>query len=257
MSLIVTTYLSEGIVMASDSRTTQTISKGSKQIVIPLTDNANKTFLAKNNIGISICGAASYKNGPIAGAINGFINNYAYTGTNVLKFANDFIKMIVSLNLSSIFIAHIAGYENNLIQKGYRVWTDDKNLPHLKLFANGTFQGSSWDGEAETLSRLLKQEILCDDLSMKNNISYTDKKGTVVNVPKGYVLPSNSRFFSEGIVPWDCLSLQDAIDFNRFAIQTTIEYQRFISTTKTVGGPIDILVIRPQNSEWVSKKELK
>ena len=79
MSLIVSVYVNEGIVMASDSRLTLTIPN---QIIgpivaenaIPFSDSTYKTFSCPNGSGISACGNASYNNKPIAGYIEQFID---------------------------------------------------------------------------------------------------------------------------------------------------------------------------------------
>ena len=80
MSLIVTVYVNDGIIMASDSRSTltNTIRNGNQIIQnnFPLSDATFKTFLCSNNCGISTCGAASYNNKPIAGFIEKFIQDF-------------------------------------------------------------------------------------------------------------------------------------------------------------------------------------
>lgn len=52
------------------------------------------------------------------------------------------------------------------------------------------------------------------------------------------------------------MPLQDAIDFSFFVIKTTIDTIRFQARPKTVGGPIDILVLTPDYAKWIQKKEL-
>lgn len=64
MSFIIAVHVKEGIVLASDSRTTytQTIQNDNittVKIGTHTTDTTNKTFLCSNNIGISTCGDAS------------------------------------------------------------------------------------------------------------------------------------------------------------------------------------------------------
>lgn len=59
-------------------------------------------------------------------------------------------------------------------------------------------------------------------------------------------------------VPFNLLPLQDAIDYARFLIKTTIGYHRFAVMLPTCGGEIEIAVITPQNGfQWINKKELK
>ena len=53
------------------------------------------------------------------------------------------------------------------------------------------------------------------------------------------------------------MTLQDAIDFADYAIRTTIETIRFQHKEKTVGGPIDILIVKPNESPtWIKRKKL-
>ena len=53
------------------------------------------------------------------------------------------------------------------------------------------------------------------------------------------------------------MTLQDAIDFSIYAIRTTIDTMRFQARPKNVGGPIDVLVITPDETRWIQKKELR
>lgn len=76
MSLIVTLRVSEGMVLGSDSRITETFTNEKKTISYPLSDNANKTFLSKNNIGFSYCGGASIDGVPFSGLAQDFIENF-------------------------------------------------------------------------------------------------------------------------------------------------------------------------------------
>lgn len=82
MSLIIALYLGEGIVMASDSRTTYntTTTNPNGSIIcdhgIHSSDSTYKTFLTNRGVGISTCGQASINNKPIAGYIEDLINEY-------------------------------------------------------------------------------------------------------------------------------------------------------------------------------------
>ena len=93
-------------------------------------------------------------------------------------------------------------------------------------------QGAAWDGETSTLSRLL------------NNVATKNDDG-------GY-----DDLASEEI-PWEYFTMQDAVDFARYAVETTIQTMRFKIVVKTVGGPVDILVITPDETKWLQKETLK
>jgi hypothetical protein len=92
-------------------------------------------------------------------------------------------------------------------------------------------QGAAWDGEGDILARLFQPVFIKD-----NNGDYQQ-------------LPQFQ-------IPWQFFTLQDAIDFAVYAIRTTIDSVRFLPRAKTVGGPIDVLVIQPNEAKWISKKEL-
>ena len=57
-------------------------------------------------------------------------------------------------------------------------------------------------------------------------------------------------------IPWGYFTLQDAVDFSTYSIRTTIDSMRFQVRPKTVGGPIDVLVIEPSRAYWVQRKAL-
>jgi hypothetical protein len=57
-------------------------------------------------------------------------------------------------------------------------------------------------------------------------------------------------------IPFQFFTLQDAIDFAVYAVRVTIDSIRFQTRAKTVGGPIDVLVIKPTEACWIDKKEL-
>jgi len=56
---------------------------------------------------------------------------------------------------------------------------------------------------------------------------------------------------------YESFSLQDAIDYAEFLIQTTASYQRFANKIPTVGGDIDIALITPfKKFTWIKQKKL-
>ena len=61
---------------------------------------------------------------------------------------------------------------------------------------------------------------------------------------------------SQNAILWQYFTLQDAVDFARYAVKTTIDTMRFQSRVKTVGGPIDILVLKPTEAIWIEKSNL-
>lgn len=267
MSLIISVYTSEGIVMASDSRTTQSFKIKGEKKSYPLSDSANKTFLSKWNYGISTCGTASINGLPLSGHIQSFLNTYKYDkhSTTVEKFSNDLCDYFMTLELQDNLVFHICGYdlvENRYVQRIYRCGilvnkaAKEKNVALINSQPNA--YGVIWDGQAEVMLRLIKQQILTSKIYDAKSVDVSFADGTSVKIDEAYVTSKNeSSFIPEANIDFNMMNLQDAIDFARFAIRTTIDTQRFLQMEKTVGGPIDVLAIKPQESIWVSSKELK
>jgi hypothetical protein len=94
-------------------------------------------------------------------------------------------------------------------------------------------QGANWGGEIDVFQRLV------------NDVQLVGAAGEPATP-----IPSFG-------VPFEWFTLQDGIDFASFAIQATIDTMRFQAREKTVGGPVDILVITPDNARWIAQKQLR
>lgn len=242
MSLIITLYTREGIVMASDSRLTLRTSREQatekekkivRQMAVAQSDSIYKTFLTPQGVGISTYGAAEIKGMPIAGYLESFITEELSGEEVTLDQVPHIIKEYFSnldKNLNVGF--HIAGYRKKDKYYQQQVWRVDIARGEIVKINQEDQPGASWAGEGDIISRLLKRVSIHDD-------DGKDKKLPHYPIPYGY------------------FTLQDAIDFAIYAIRTTIESLRFQPRPKTVGGPIDVLVIKPEESFWVKRKELK
>lgn len=234
MSLIICVYVEEGIVLASDSRTSYNkLNENINFIGVHSTNTTNKTFLCPNNSGISTCGDASIQGKPISGYIESFIREKITSDTNIEnmpKLIKDYFKKLES-NLNTVFI--IAGYKKEnekYTQKIYRIRT---NIEKIETIDTTAGQGALWDGEILTLTKLLTPVY---------------NKDNQTGEFKPFPVPEFA---------WNYYTLQDAIDFAKYGIKTTMDTMRFQTVPETVGGPIDILVIKPEAAKWLSKKELK
>jgi len=56
--------------------------------------------------------------------------------------------------------------------------------------------------------------------------------------------------------PFQVMNLQDAIDYSRHLIRSTIDQMRFEPRFATVGGAIDTAVVTPSSSQFLARKEL-
>ncbi len=239
MSLVVTVFVNEGIVMASDSRCTYNIMEKNTQqntVVHKLgvhTNNSTiKTFLCPNNNGLSVCGEASIKGKPITGFIESFIRERISPDTDIDEVPQKIINYFGRLDPKPNAMFTVAGYHksgegNNLVQRVYKVRLQDGKIDKL----NTETQGATWEGESLTLTRLLQP------------VALKGRDGNYQDLPHSEIA-------------WNFFTLQDAVDFCNYAIKTTIDTMHFQSVVETVGSPINTLVIKPEETRWIAKQEL-
>ena len=231
MSLIVTVYTHEGIVMAADSRLTLTAKVpqdgNPKKISFDFSNATQKIFCTTGNVGISTCGAADIQHRPIAGYIEAFAAEKGNASVDDL--AQQLLTYFRALKADLNTVFHVSGYTEDRQQRVYVVAVAQNQVRQVN--PDGA-QGAKWNGETDVLTRIINASWLSDD------------KGK-----PGQQLPLYP-------IPWEFFSLQDAVAFAVFAMSATIGAIRFQNRIKTVGGPIDILVVKPQEMSWVQRKEL-
>lgn len=261
MSLIVTVWTNEGIVMGSDSRISFSSVLAPNIPVNVQTghyfDTQEKTFICPNGCGISTCGAASLQGKNITGFIKNYIETQVQSSTSVYDTANNLKTYIQGIDNTVEVHFIVAGYDVQAngakSQKVYNVITG-VNGGLVNISANGV--GVKWDGEIDTLTRIIKAHYMCAQPIEAPGLTINLPTGTI-NVGDAIVLPiSQTAIMPENVISWEVMTLQDAIDFVRYAINTTIDTMRFTNINKTVGGAIDILVIKPNKSQWIAHKKL-
>lgn len=236
MSFLIAVYVNEGIVLASDRRTTynrtETINGAIVQkIGLHTTNSTEKTFLCPNGAGISTCGDASLLGKPITGYIKEVIRGITPETpiSDVPQMLVDYFRAQSIVPDTHFFVAGYDKDNDQVYQRLYKVNLKDENL--ITPVDTST-QGASWDGEIMSLTRLVQ------------NVAVKRPDGTYVDLPNEEIL-------------WGYFTLQDAIDFARYAVETTINTMRFKNVVETVGGNVDILVITPEETKWLQKTELK
>lgn len=240
MSLVTTLFTREGIVMAADSRLTlhQSLpSAGSNTPVqnlgVAQSDSTVKLFLTPGGVGISTYGAADIAGVPLTGFMDSFVlEGRTRTALAVQEEARSLLAFFRAMPNPPAAQFHVAGYDRGTGSPA------DPQVWHVDVAANSSNrvnppgqQGAAWGGEADILYRILQP------------VWTRDSDGNYQPQPTFPVL-------------WQFFTLQDAIDFAVFAIRTTTDTLRFLPRPKTVGGPIDVLVIRPGGAEWVARKGL-
>jgi 20S proteasome alpha/beta subunit len=234
MSLVVTVYVPEGLVMAADSRLTLEFelpqaSGPPKHHSIPSSDSTYKVFLIPSRIGISTFGAAAVETTPVAPLVEAFAAKELQAAAKPPdEVAEALLQHFRTLAGPPAVRFHVAGY------KGTEQEVFDIDVAgNVAKQVNTSGPGAAWGGEADALSRLLSR------------VGTLDQAGKFANE-----LPLFGVAFQH-------FTLQDAIDFAVYAIRTTADTMRFQMRPQTVGGPIDILVIRPTEARWLRRKELR
>jgi hypothetical protein len=239
LSLVVTVYSREGIVMAADSRLTLTYQRtitGQPPHTVSVTtsDSARKLFLTPDRIGISAFGVASVAGAPIAGVIESFIvEQLAGKALPPRETADALLQYFAGIGVKQDSSFHVAGYRASgsvLSQEVLFVRLADGTVTQVNPADQ---QGANWGGEIDVFQRLV------------NDVTLVTPGGAPATP-----LPSFG-------VPYQWFTLQDAIDFAGYAMRATIDTMRFQAREKTVGGPVDVLVITPGEAKWIARKELK
>jgi hypothetical protein len=225
--------------MASDSRLTMTNTDSSvaERIVVSMgvsqSDTNYKTFLGKGNIGISTFGAATIQGVPISGYIETFLNEKLTDGSEIDGIPQLLIDYFHATPEVPDAGFHVAGYKKIGTQMQQRIWRCFvKPKAVVEIVPKQQLSGALWDGETDVMTRLVH-----------HTIHSQNEKGEFLKL---------SHFG----IPFNMFTLQDMIDFAVYAIRTTADTMRFQMRGKTVGGPVDVLVIKPTESIWISRKTL-
>jgi hypothetical protein len=191
-------------------------------------------FLTPNRVGISTCGVAAINGAPIGGVIESFIlEKLKNQPLPPKETANALLAYFTGMGVSQQSSFHVTGYRLvNTIFTQEAVLLDLAAKTVIAMNTPGQ-QGANWSGEIDVFQRLI------------NDVQLVGVAGAPATP-----IPSFA-------VPFEWFTLQDAIDFANFAIQATIDTMRFQAREKTVGGPVDILVITPDDASWIAQKHLR
>lgn len=241
MSLVITTYVPEGVVMASDSR--QSITLNGKQpdgkefnVETVNSDNVTKTFLLElHNVGISVFGQDLLGGIPTAHHIKRFQDEKLSPEDNVETIAKK-LRLFFRDEFGTPDTGfHICGYkkeEKTSTPHIYYVHIGRNELQRRNLKPDKTIAyGATWSGQADVLTNLLNPVII-----------EQNGQSQIIRQPAPVI--------------WDAMALQDAVDFSIYAIRTTIDTMRFQARPKNVGGAIDVLALTSEGGNWISKRTI-
>lgn len=225
--------------MASDSRLTLNAEKQDgagqtvQQLAVGQTDSVYKTFLGPNDIGISTAGEAAIGNVPIGGFVESFMNAEMSKDSEVDEVAQKLLAYFKKFSNPPKAQFHVAGYKTETGERVQHLWIVNVGGDSVTRGNVKGQQGASWAGETDILVRLTQR------------VGLLDNDGKLTNEIVRHQ------------IPWNFFTLQDAIDYAVSAVKVTIDSLRFQPRAKTVGGPIDVLVIKPSGPAfWVQRKEL-
>ena len=113
MSLIVSLKVSEGIVMAADSRVSMQVRKEddlrAAMGICHYSDTYRKLYLAKNGVGISFCGEMAIEKGNISSLLDVFLKERVTAESSVKETAEALLDYMKSLPKIPASIFHVCG----------------------------------------------------------------------------------------------------------------------------------------------------
>ncbi|MDA2921387.1 hypothetical protein MYX76_18165 [Desulfobacterota bacterium AH_259_B03_O07] len=230
MSLIISVYVPTGIILSGDSRTTGTISQQDKDPKNPnnkvtvrtnivISDAADKVFLLYNRFGVGAFGDAIVKDMPIAHYIEQFHLTTESPSTPE-DLAQSLLKYLRSQEPTANVGLVVAGYENNEpFVIGVNVKKGEAQRMNIKKDTGALDYGILRGGDTAVVNRLLSQREF-------------NPVFTVMNI-------------------------QDAVDYSRHLIRSSIDQMRFEPRFPKVGGPIDTLVITTKDSRFLTRKSVQ
>lgn len=244
MSLVIVTYVPEGIVMASDSRQFLTVEGKTPdgkdfKVEAPASDSVTKTFLLGNQrVGISNFGQDLLVGVPMASYIRKFIEEELTAADDVTTIPKKMVEYFRRSFPDANAGFHVAGYKKEgkiSVPYVYYCHVSRNTGERRNTKPDGSLAyGTAWSGQIDVITSIVNPVVIKDEKGV-------DK---VIRAPAAPII-------------WDAMTLQDAIDFSIYAIRTTIDTMRFQARLKNVGGPIDVLVITPDGAHWVQKKGLR
>lgn len=232
MSLVVTVYVPSGIVMAADSRMsvmrtedrTENEDKYKVQQQLVLSDSAYKVVeLQKVAAGISVYDAGVIDNQPVDSHVRRFEEEALTPGDNVLSVAEKFLQYFKEKHPNAGVGFHVGGYRIE----------GKASVPYV-LVGHTTREPQ------------VRRVNAKEDKTLQYGIGRA-----------GDVLVANRLIDEKNLPLFDAMPLQDAVDYAVHLIRTTIDTLRFEPRYPSVGGAIDVLVVKPDGMQWVQRKHLR
>lgn len=231
--------------MAADSRQSLIIeAKGPEgenrpKVETPSSDHVYKTFLLeKQQVGISAFGSSVLGKITVESHVKRFAEARLADDDEVADIPRKLMAFFKEHFPQADTAFHIAGFrKEDRVSIPYvfacHVGRDETNRVNLKQESGDLLYGASFGGQMDVMAGIL----------VPGPREAKDKSGRAKKLPKYPVV-------------WEAMTMQDAIDFAIYAVRTTIDTMRFQARPKNVGGPIDVLLLTPNEATWIQRKEL-
>jgi hypothetical protein len=248
VTIIVGIATPDGIVLASESRTTRSTSEGHRI----LSDSAQKVFSIGDRFGVATAGLAFIGSDTIAGVMDRFLAHVDEDDTRDIEkfsaalksfFDERFLEWLAEIDETWDPDEH--GSAIQFLVCGY----DDYGIGHIREVTipgdlgdsdlpNTVMGGVIWRGQTDVIRRLVKG---------------VDWAGINVELPDD-ALEALRGLEYESLFP---ITVQDALDYAAFLVRTTIDMQRFSDGTVAspglvpgCGGPLQLLVVDRDGADW-------
>lgn len=233
MTLISCCFVPNGIALSGDSRTTGTLTvqtpqptTANPQATVPtrtpwvVSDSARKVFVVHDRVAVGSWGDAMILDMPIAHHIAAFaIANPLQPTSTVEQLTDSILAHFRAIAPSAMTGFVVAGYDGpDPYVYEINVGLNMKKRWNVDPASGKTTYAVFYGGDYDILTRLLSN-------------------------------PSTNPAFN-------LLNLQDAVDFSRHLIRTTIDQMRFEPRFPTVGGHIDTVTLTPNRTKFLVRKEL-
>lgn len=263
MTVALAVVSADGVVIAADSRTTLRIGPNAPTRV--LSDYTHKVFQA-GDAAIATYGWAFLSERNIAGHMAEFTEAEGVAELPLDQLANRLAEFF-----GARYEAHIAANPQDTpdpdqLALGFLVggYLEGRGRTYEITYPGGNVNarndsvdnpGASWRGQTDVISRLVKGV----DMNALAAAAQADGK-------QQHVEDLRQTFAGiEYLIPFNAMSLQDAVDFAIFAIRTTIDTQRLTygllrspGSWPGVGGPIELTTVTATDGfGWVQRTEIQ
>ncbi|MEX0900336.1 MAG: hypothetical protein WD081_06555 [Gammaproteobacteria bacterium] len=233
MSLIVCCYTSTGIAISADSRTTNSRveqattplsnhpsgSLATIRTSLVLSDSTRKLFCVTNRYAVATWGEAFVKDLPIAHYIDEFTRaQQERPSESPIELAESLLAFVSGIAPTRPIGLAVVGYKDG---EPYVLHVDNmKSVVTRQNVDSAGYRvyGVYYCGDNDVVKRLLSAPGAVSQVGLFN--------------------------------------LQDAVDFTRHLIRTTIDQMRFEPRVATVGGHIDTITLTPIRTEFLVQKAL-